>query len=33
MGKVALQRYTFDYIGRSQIMCTVGKLSQTEKED
>ena len=33
LGKVALQRYTYDFIGRHQIIATVGKLSQTEKVD
>lgn len=32
-GKVALNRYYFDYMGKHQILATVGKLSQTERED
>jgi hypothetical protein len=32
-GKVALNRYYFDWMGKHQIMATVGKLSQTERED
>lgn len=33
MGKIALQRYYFDWVGRHQVMSTVGKLSQTEREE
>ena len=33
VGKIALQRYYIDWVGRTQMMCTVGKLSQFEKED
>ena len=32
-GKVALMRYYYDWMGKHQILCTVGKLSQTERED
>ncbi|CAG9331503.1 unnamed protein product [Blepharisma stoltei] len=33
LGKVALMRYYYDWVGRHQILCTVGKLSQTEREE
>jgi hypothetical protein len=32
-GKVALQRYYYDWMGKHQILSTVGKISQTERED
>ena len=31
-GKVAMQRYYYDWIGRHHILCTVGKLSQIERD-
>jgi hypothetical protein len=33
MFKSATDRYMFDYLGRHQIMCTAGKLSQVQRED
>ena len=32
-GKAAMMRYYYDWMGRHQVLSTVGKLSQTEKED
>ena len=33
MFKHATDRYMYDYLGRHQIMCTAGKLSQIQRED
>ncbi|OMJ93743.1 hypothetical protein SteCoe_3183 [Stentor coeruleus] len=33
MCKRATDRYCYDFLGRHQLMCTAGKLSQTQRED
>ena len=32
-GKIGLTRYYYDWMGRHQVLSTVGKLSQTEREE
>ena len=33
MFKCATNRYYYDFLGKHQLMCTAGKLSQTSRED